>query len=613
MSAHRLSRWYEDLIHCFIEFVDIKLTVMKKYIDLITRPLINQLPFIVIFMLLMGLVHMIQWIHGRMVTFEEGITVFRLVGNVAIWFLAAYTLAAVIELSGKKWLKFLIYSLSIIMFTIQSFLWANFDTPITFTILTLVSETDQRESEEFLNAFLFSNASKTVYVKVIEYIIIIFFAEWLYSKFIKRHLPQTWIKVTFLLVTLPLLFLGAYSSKIYVQTYKGQYTGRMDKPDDPFSCTYFSLCVMHVEKNRTKNEVQATLSMEDASLNTQLDDSLNLVVIIGESYIKHHAQIYGYPHETTPFLKNEIDKGNLILFNDVVTPANNTTIVLKNVLCCNDVGNGEQWYDHPFFPAIFKQAGYNVLLWDNQLTLDVNTSGFFGVRNFLYDEELQKLGFTSRNPKGFNLDGELIDAFANDKSKSLAERNLVLFHLQGQHINAATRFPHNQEFTKFTVDSIHRNDKYLTNQKKQRIADYDNATYYNDWVLNRITDLFKSTNSILLYFSDHGDEVYDYRDQFGREFGTFTPNKLKFQFEVPFMIWCSEQYQLKHADTIIKLRQVANRPFMIDKVCHLLFHLGGIETTYYKKQADILDDSYICGKRIVNYVHDYDQIMNKRY
>lgn len=586
---------------------------MKKYINLITSPLINQLPFIVIFMLLMGLVHMIQWIHGRMVTFEEGITVFRLVGNVAIWFLTAYTLAAIIESCKRKWLKYLFYAFALIMFTIQNFLWANFDTPITFTILTLVSETDQRESEEFLNAFLFSDASKTVYVNVIKYIVIILVAEWLYSRFIKSHLSQTWIKVAFLVVSLPLLFFGVYSSKIYVQTYNGQYTGRMDKPDDPFSCTYFSWCVMHVEKNRIKNEIQTTRNMENATLLAQMDDSLNIVVVIGESYIKHHAQIYGYPHETTPFLKKEIDDGNLILFRDVVTPANNTTIVLKNVLCCNDVGNGEQWYDYPFFPAIFKQAGYNVLLWDNQLTLDVNTYGFFGVRNFLYDEDLQSLGFTARNPNGFDLDGELIKAYANNTNNLLSDHNLVLFHLQGQHINAATRYPHNKEFTKFTVDSICRNDKYLTHQKKQRIADYDNATYYNDWVLKQITSLFKNTNTILLYFSDHGDEVYDYRDQFGREFGTITPNKLKYQFEVPFVIWCSEQYQLRHADTVIKLRQVADRPFMIDKVCHLLFHLGGIETTYYKKEVDLLDDSYVCGRRIVNYVNDYDQIMNKRF
>ena len=585
---------------------------MKKYIDWITKPLINQLPFIIFFMLLMGLVHMLQWIHGRIVTFEEGTTIFRLAGNVAIWFLVAYLLAAFIEGCGKKWVKILFYVITLVMFTIQSFLWANFDTPISSTILTLVAETDQRESEEFLNAFLFSDQSMRVYGKVIGYIIFIILAEWLYHKYLKRYFSKKWIKVGALVISVPLLLFGLYSSKIYAQTYKGQYTGRMDKPDDPFSCTYFSWCEMHVERNRIKKEVEVTKNIEKPSLNSEVDDSLNIVVVIGESYIKHHAQIYGYPHETTPLAKKEIDEGRLIVFNDVVTPANNTTVVLKNMLCCNDVGKGEKWYDTPFFPAIFKQAGYNVLFWDNQLTLDVNTSGFLQVRNFLYDEQLQEMGFTATNQKGFDLDGELIESYKKEKDKPLGARNLILFHLQGQHINAATRYPHNEEFTKFTVDSVKRNDKYLTKEKKQRIADYDNATYYNDWVLKQIIDIYRNSNTILVYFSDHGDEVYDYRDQFGREFGTFTPNKLKYQFEVPFVIWCSDIYQKRHASTVSKLREVANRPFMIDKVCHLLFHLGEVNTKYYQHQLDILNIDYQCGKRICNYVNDYDKIVTKK-
>ncbi len=159
---------------------------MKKFIDILSRPLINQLPFILIFMLLMGLIHMLQWIHGRMVTFEEGITVPRLVGNIAIWFLAAFIFAVFIELCGKRWVKVLIYFITLVMFTIQSFLWANFDTPISSTILTLVAETDQRESEEFLNAFLFSDASIKVYSKLLGYIALIIFSEWFYHKYLKK-------------------------------------------------------------------------------------------------------------------------------------------------------------------------------------------------------------------------------------------------------------------------------------------------------------------------------------------------------------------------------------------------------------------------------------------
>lgn len=583
---------------------------MKRFVDLLFRPISRQFPFIIAFMLLMGTIPMLQWIHGEIVSPEEGISVSRLIGNVAIWFLMAYLLAAIVDFTNKKWVKILIYGITLVMCLIQQFLVANFDSKISSTILNLIAETDERESSEFLNTFLFSSSSIKVYIEFLIYIALIVIAENVYSLLYKKFHISNFIKVPMLFVAIGLLIYGGYYTKIYVETLKGQYTGRMDKPNDPFSCTWFSICEMNVERSRTKMVVDITASMKQPSISSNIDDSLNIVLVIGESYIKHHAQLYGYYLNTTPLLNREKEEGNLIVFNDVVSPANNTTIVLKNLLCCNDVGNDESWFKSPFFPAIFKRAGYNVLLWDNQLTLDVNTSGFFGVKNFLYDDRLIELGFTGRNMEGYNLDGELVESYKSDSSKPSGAHNLILFHLQGQHIDASTRFPHTAEFIKFTVDSIQRNDKYLTLEKKQRIADYDNATYYNDYVVNQIIDLYRDTNTLLIYFSDHGDEVYDYRDQFGREFGTFTKEKLKYQFEVPFMIWCSDEYQEKHPDIYEKLTASASKPYMIDKLCHLLFHIGGIETVYYKKDKDILNSTFQVGKRVVNTVHDYDKIMN---
>lgn len=76
------------------------------------------------------------------------------------------------------------------------------------------------------------------------------------------------------------------------------------------------------------------------------------------------------------------------------------------------------------------------------------------------------------------------------------------------------------------------------------------------------------------------------------------------------MVWCSDEYKEKHPDIFEKLTASANKPYMIDKLCHLLFHIGGIETVYYKKDKDILDSTFQVGKRVVNTVNDYDKIMN---
>lgn len=128
-------------------------------------------------MLLMGTIPMLQWIHGRIVTPEEGVLVSRLIGNVAIWFLIAYLLSAIVDLANKKWVKILIYGIALLVCLIQQFLVANFDTKISSTILNLVAETNERESSEFLNAFLFSSSSIKVYIEFLIYIALIVITE----------------------------------------------------------------------------------------------------------------------------------------------------------------------------------------------------------------------------------------------------------------------------------------------------------------------------------------------------------------------------------------------------------------------------------------------------
>ena len=44
--------------------------------------------------------------------------------------------------------------------------------------------------------------------------------------------------------------------------------------------------------------------------------------------------------------------------------------------------------------------------------------------------------------------------------------------------------------------------------KNKTIADYDNATLYNDIVLSKIVDLFRQQEAIVIYLSDHGEDCY---------------------------------------------------------------------------------------------------------
>ena len=171
----------------------------------------------------------------------------------------------------------------------------------------------------------------------------------------------------------------------------------------------------------------------------------------------------------------------------------------------------------------------------------------------------------------------------------------------GQHFQYYCRYPHGGEFDYFTADSISNNATYLTRAKRQLIADYDNATRYNDYVLNKIIDHYRDKTAILVYFSDHGDEVYDYQDMFGRNWDRQPSSlTLRYQYEVPFVVWYSECYGHKYSHIVNRLNKVAKVPLSLDNICHFLFHLGCVKSIYYNSKLDILSSDYKYPKRVVN-------------
>ena len=79
-----------------------------------------------------------------------------------------------------------------------------------------------------------------------------------------------------------------------------------------------------------------------------------------------------------------------------------------------------------------------------------------------------------------------------------------------------------------------------------------------------------------------------------------TKNLLKYQHEIPFMVWCSDKYIKSHPQIIAELHTSLDRPAMSDNVCQLLFHLAKLETPYYKANRDLLSPSFTPQKRMVN-------------
>ena len=225
----------------------------------------------------------------------------------------------------------------------------------------------------------------------------------------------------------------------------------------------------------------------------------------------------------------------------------------------------------------------------------------------IHNNDISSLSYTNTNDDTYKYDGELVDNFC-DNIQLDSDKNLVIFHLQGQHFDSKDRYPHNKGYNMFSYDSYNKPD--LSEGMRQYIADYDNATLYNDYVNNKIVELFNDRNAIIVFLSDHGEEVYDYRDFQGR---THEINKsrdaLKYQYEIPFFVWFSNLFMIKNPQIVNRIKYSSHKKFMIDNVSQFLMGLAKIRTIYYKPDRDVLSESCCERKRIVQNCIDYDKQM----
>ena len=533
-------------------------------------------------------------------------------------FLHAYLLASVVTLCRSRIVKALAYLIIYILFTTEIVLEWIFGMNISPTVITLLVETNARESREFMESLLSKPQLWQVPLCIIGMTVLNIIAEK------NRQRVRGWIKGSKMVkilkgLAIALLIGGIIFSYNYISLLKckemndvDEWRSHMRHPDDLVTKVMVSLYDMHIAEKEMAGVIRMAEQIEVMPQTTR-DDSLNIIVVIGESYIREHAALYGYPLQTTPFLSHEQQEGRLFVFTDMVSPYNQTTRVIRNLLSCNSLGHGEDWSSAPPFTAVFKKNGYHVAMYDNQKNADMGFVFAYSLNTYLYHPQIMENCYHETNDSTFEFDGQLIDDYRN-KSTLPASRRLILFHLLGQHIGFQYRYP--EAYTHFTADSIRfRKESWLTDEMREDIVHYDNATRYNDDVMKQIISLYNQENTVVIYLSDHGEEVFDYRDNLGRDdwsMGSDPRQVLRWQYMVPFIVWCSDKYAATHPDVTEQLRQATDRPAMLDNVCQLLFHLSGLYTSYYHQDRDVLSPDYRCPKRIINESIDCDSLLHSK-
>ena len=310
---------------------------------------------------------------------------------------------------------------------------------------------------------------------------------------------------------------------------------------------------------------------QDVKATRKDNGSLKMIVIIGESHSVYHTSLYGYEKQTYPLMEDRERNGELYVFQNALTTNDVTALVMNSVFSLDSMG--VNFNDYPLFPSVFKAAGFKTALYDNEYLADESLY-------LMTNSTLSNLMYDQRNTHYYDYDGDMIRDI-NLYKDSLA---LYVLHLAGHHVKYDKRYP--QSFAKFKTSDY--GASYSDSQKKD-IAAYDNASLYNDYIINEVIKMFEDENAVVVYFSDHGEEVYEVQDYRGHGTARYTPD-IRYQLRVPLWVWLSDKYKEEHPFVADKLHKVLDLHVKTDDIPFFLIDLADIDTEWMKPDRSFITD-----------------------
>jgi heptose-I-phosphate ethanolaminephosphotransferase len=414
----------------------------------------------------------------------------------------------------------------------------TFERTFTSGLFNVVVETNPEESLEFLKSYF----RLTTLLLVVLYGLGIL---WLYRKI--TFFPPTSFKAkTTVFIGVTMLIIAA-QQLAYHERYRDVLPGTMGQLADGWS-KYLQL------QSELANRPKKLKEWEGSVVKESFSKPQTYVVVIGESATRGHHSIYGYQRETNPELEKL--KNELIIFDKMKSSYAVTYLALAETLT-----NSSRQRPIPFTETVdvvglSKLAGFDTWWLSTQPKNEGTT--------------LSASSFADHRRYKSGLDEVLLPEF--DKALASEQKDKVIFvHIRGSHLSYHKRYPENfNHFTKRKNIRIYTRDP--TQQQIDVVNAYDNSIRYTDWFLKQLIEKLKGLDGInaLVYFSDHGEEVYDYEDFVGHELKRTTP----VMFEVPFFIWTNQEYQHKKTNAYNQLRSFSNKMGKTDQFFELFQKLA---------------------------------------
>ncbi|MBI2259715.1 MAG: phosphoethanolamine transferase [Flavobacteriia bacterium] len=295
--------------------------------------------------------------------------------------------------------------------------------------------------------------------------------------------------------------------------------------------------------NKLKNASNEPLNKNTILIKNKTRKELHIIVI-GESTSAHHMSLYGYKRKTNPLLSKI--KNELILFTNVHTEKVHTIESLQDILTFS-INNKKK----SSIIDILNISGFYTCWLSNQPYFEKsNTPVTIISKRSKYSKFINPINSIAT-------DYHVLKHFRKLIKKNEHKKQVIFVHLKGTHT------PYKKNYSK-KFDKFKNINSKFGEKAGLIINQYDNSVLFNDYIVYQLIKnlkFYKDFSISLTYFSDHGDEVYDYRFFVGHN-QALLPSK--YMTNVPCFIWLNNKmkneysyskYQFKNK---LKLRHITN-------------------------------------------------------
>lgn len=414
--------------------------------------------------------------------------------------------------------------------------------PITEGFIEAIYRTNYSESMEQV-----SSNFKTLILYFSLIVVYIFFYLKIENTFLHRNFRVS-IAVLFLLFN-GVLFLNMYR----IQTGEQQnFSHKLKTAWETTLMKYYKIYPANIILNtsntithlRTASALEAQLeqfTFEAKSNNEEKQEEI-YVLVIGETARYSNFHINNYHRKTTPNLDSI---SNLLSYSNVYSNANLTSISIPMIITRAKPENRFLQYKEKSILDAFKEAGFYTAWLANQSSEYPTISRLRNSADLFISKQF------STNVRGF-YDEEILPEFENALDEK-ENKKFIVIHTLGSHFRYTNRYP--EKFEKFTpVMKGFGYSDFNYQHKEEIVNSYDNSILYTDFFLSQVIHRLKKTrkNAILLYVSDHGENLFDDENKF---IGHGTTNPTKFEYHTPYFIWYSDSYKQNNPGKIKQLEK----------------------------------------------------------